>query len=122
MCRASAVTGLFGPLCALALSLGCGGPSLNQTSVTCPPKRTLLDGVCVAEAVADYVACVRAQGAQIGGEKGAKVSADVGTIGARAGGAVELRESLERKYSVSDAATLEIIKSCSAAVSGSRLN
>lgn len=107
---------------ALVLGVGCGGssPNLNQTSITCPPNRTLLDGVCVAEPVADYVACVRAQGAQLGGEKGQKVSADVGTIGLHAGGAAEVRESLEKKYSVSDAATLEIIKSCSATVKASK--
>lgn len=106
----------------LVLAIGCGGasPNLNQTSITCPPNRTLLDGVCVAEAVADYVACVRAQGAQLGGEKGQKVSADVGTIGLHAGGAAEVRETLEKKYSVSDAATLEIIKTCSATVKASK--
>ena len=102
----------------LGLVAGCGGttPHLNASSTPCPAGRTVLDGVCVAEPIADYVACVRAQGAQLGGEKGQKVSADVGTIGLRAGGAAEVRETLEKKYSVSDAATLEIIKSCSTVV------
>jgi len=74
--------------------------------------------VCVAEAIADYVACVRSQGAQLGGERGQRVSADVGTLGLRAAGAAEVRESLEKKYSVSDAATLEIIKTCADTVRG----
>lgn len=102
---------------AVVFGFACGGasPGLNQTSVTCPAGRTLLDGVCVAEGIADYVACVRAQGAQLGGSKGQKVSADVGTLGMHASGAAEVRESLEKKYSVSDAATLEIIKACKVA-------
>ena len=99
---------------ALSLALGCGGSgqSLNQTSITCPAGRTLLDGVCVAEAVADYVACVRAQGAQLGGSKGERISADVGYLGVKAGAASEVSERLEKKYAVADAATLEIIRSC----------
>jgi hypothetical protein len=71
---------------------------LNQTSITCPAGRTLLDGVCVRENVADYVACVRAQGAQLGGSKQQQLSADVGTVGVRAGGSAEVKESLEKKY------------------------
>lgn len=102
----------------MTLAFACGGATqgLNQTSITCPAGRTLLDGVCVSESVADYVACVRAQGAQLGGDKSQKISADVGTLGAHASGAAEVRESLEKKYAVSDAATLEVIKSCSASV------
>lgn len=100
------------------VSLGCGatGPALNQTSVTCPAGRTLLDGVCVAEGVADYVACVRAQGAQLGGSKHQQLSAEVGTVGIRAGGAAEVSESLEKKYAASDAAMMEIVRRCSASV------
>lgn len=92
----------------------CGGSALNQTSITCPAGRTLLDGVCVNEGVADYVACVRAQGATLGGERSEKISADAGYLGVRAAGAAEVSENLERKYAVSDAATLEIVRACSA--------
>jgi len=101
-------------LVAAVASGGCGG-GLNQTVITCPADRTLLDGVCVAEAIADYVACVRAQGAQLGADKSQSISADVGYLGVNAGGAAEVSESLEKKYSVSDAATLEIIRSCNGA-------
>ena len=99
------------PSLALVAGLGCG-PALNQTSITCPSARTLLDGVCVNEAIADYVACVRAQGAQLGGAKSLQVSAEAGTLAFKAGGATELKENLEKKYAVSDAATLEIIRTC----------
>jgi hypothetical protein len=100
--------------CALLLLAGAAcGPSLNQTTITCPAARTLLDGVCVNEAVADYVACVRAQGAQLGSAKSVQVSAEAGTLAVKAGGAAELKENLEKKYAVSDAATLEIIRACS---------
>jgi hypothetical protein len=72
----------------------------------------LLDGVCVNESVADYVACVRAQGAQLGASKSQEISATAGTLGIKAGGAAEVKESLERKYTASDAATLEIVRAC----------
>lgn len=95
------------------LVFGCGG-SLNPTPVTCPLGRTLLDGVCVKESVADYVACVRSQGAQIGGQKSQSLSAEVGYAGVRAGGAAEVKEDLERKYAASDVAILKIIDACNA--------
>lgn len=100
--------------CALAGS-SCGGAGLNQTSITCPEGRTLLDSVCVSEAVADYVACVRAQGAQLGAERGQKISAEAGYLGVKAGGAAELSESLSKKYSASDTAMLAIIQACNGA-------
>lgn len=99
---------------AAIVSCGGGGSALNQTTVTCPAGRTLLDGVCVSNTVADYVACVRAQGAQLGGSKSQQLSADVGYLGARASGASELSETLERRYQVSDAATLAVIEGCKA--------
>ncbi len=81
----------------------------------CGASRTLLDGVCVNERVADYVACVRAQGAQLGEEKGRKLSAEAGVAGTHAGVASEVRDTLERTYTVSDSNTLEIIRACNAA-------
>ncbi len=99
--------GLLGIAPAVVALPSCGGagPILNQTSITCPAGRTLLDGVCVRETVADYVACVRAQGAQL--------SADVGTVGVRASGSAEVKESLEKKYATTDTAALEIVRRCS---------
>jgi hypothetical protein len=96
--------------------LGCGGfgTGLNHPSVSCPEGRTLLDGVCVSESVADYVACVRAQGAQLGGAKQQQISADVGTVGVKASAAAQVSENLEKKYAASDATMLEIVKSCNA--------
>jgi hypothetical protein len=66
----------------------------------------------VSDQIADYVACVRAQGARLGAEKGERISAEAGTLGVRAAAASEVRESLEKKYSVSDQATLEIVRVC----------
>lgn len=100
---------------ATALLFGCiygCGPKLNSMSITCPEKRTLLDGVCVSEAIADYVACVRAQGATLGAARSQQLSADVEAYGIKAGGTADLSETLERKYSVSDAAMLEIVRRC----------
>jgi len=91
------------------------GAGLNQTTVTCPPGRTFLDGVCVAEPVADYVACVRAQGAQLGSEKAQKLSADAGYLGVKAAAAAEVSETLQKKYSASDQAMLAIIQACNGA-------
>jgi hypothetical protein len=104
-------------LAAAALALGCGASngSLNQTSITCSAGRTLLDGVCVHEAVADYVACVRAQGAQLDGTRQRELSVEAGALGVRAGASGEVRESLEKRYAASDAAMLEIVRRCNAA-------
>ncbi len=92
----------------------CGGGSagLNQTSVTCPPGRTLLDGTCVSEQVADYVACVRAQGAQLGAAKSQQISAEAGYLGVKAGGASDVSENLQRKYSASDETMMAIVNAC----------
>jgi hypothetical protein len=94
----------------VTLSCGAGNGGLNHTSVTCSQGRTLLDGVCVSEQIADYVSCVRAQGAQLGAEKGQKLSAEVGYGGVRAGGAAELNEALQKKYSGSDETMLAIVQ------------
>lgn len=110
-----------GALAVAGLSLfacGSGNAGLNQTSITCSQGRTLLDGVCVSEQVADYVSCVRAQGAQLGAEKGQKLSAEVGTVGLRAGGAAELNETLQKKYAGSDQTMLAIVQACGAATGG----
>jgi hypothetical protein len=82
---------------ALATHVLACGSSLNQTSITCPSNRTLLDGVCVSEQVADYVACVRAQGAQLDAKSNQAIAADASYLGAKAGGAAELSETLSKK-------------------------
>ncbi|HVY48087.1 MAG TPA: hypothetical protein VHB21_19500 [Minicystis sp.] len=74
----------------------------------------MLDGVCVKEAIADYVACVRAQGAQLGEDKGKHLSVEAGQFGVKASAVADLKDTLQRKYAVSDANTLEIIKTCGA--------
>jgi hypothetical protein len=94
-----------------ALCVACGASNAS-TSVTCSPGRTVLDGVCVSEQVADYVACVRAQGAQLGSAESQRIASEVGAYGVKAGGAYEVSQELEKKYSVSDAATLAVIETC----------
>jgi len=101
--------------------VGCGGGAgqpLDQASVTCPTGRTLLDGVCVNPAVADYVACVRAQGAQLGNARSTRLSADVGAVGVRAGAAHEVSDSLEKTYAASDSNVGEIIRTCNRLAGG----
>ncbi len=70
--------------------------------------------------VADYVACVRAQGAQLGSERSNRLSADVGAVGVRAGGAYEVSDALNKQYATSDANVGEIIRTCNklAGISG----
>lgn len=84
----------------------------DQASITCPTGKALLDGVCVSQTVADYVACVRAQGAQLGAERSNRLSADVGAAGVRAGGAYEVSDALQKHYAASDANVGEIIRTC----------
>jgi len=100
----------------LASCAGGSGAGLNQTSITCPQGRTLLDGVCVAESVADYVACVRAQGAQLDGARSEQISAEAGYLGVKAGGASEVSERLQRKYAASDQAMMAIVGACNSRV------
>jgi hypothetical protein len=84
----------------------------NAATSPCGAARTMLDGVCVSEQVADYVACVRAQGAKLGEERSRKLSAEAGIAGTRAAIASDVGEHLERQYATSDANTLEIIRTC----------
>jgi len=98
---------------ALFLGLaGCAGG--GSTTPVCTAGRVNVDGVCANELVADYVACVRAQGAQLGEDKSRKLSAEAGYAGARASVASDVKDTLEKKYSASDAAVLEIVRMCSA--------
>ena len=108
-CRAA-----FVPLLALNVTAACGASNAT-TTVTCGAGRTVLDGVCVREQVADYVACVRAQGAQLGSAQSERLAADVRGFGVKAGAAREVSEQLQKKYTVSDAATISIIETCNKA-------
>ena len=60
-------------LCGVVLRCASWGVGLNRTSVTCPARPTVLHGVCVNEPVADDVAGVRPQGAQLGGTKSQEI-------------------------------------------------
>jgi hypothetical protein len=64
--------------------------------------------------VADYVTCVRAQGAKLGEERSKQLSAQAGYAGVNASVASEARERLEKSYATSDANTLEVIRACGA--------
>jgi hypothetical protein len=89
--------------------LGCGGAT---SQIECPDSRTELDGVCVSESIADYVSCVRAQGAQLQKNDAQKLSADASYAGAKASVVSDVSASLAKKYAASDAAMLEIINTC----------
>lgn len=103
------------PLALAAVSLSACGAA-TPAPERCPAGRTSLDGVCVSEAVADYVACVRAQGAELDARSSEELSAEAGYLGVKAGAASDVRESLQRKYSVSDAAMLAIVERCGQAI------
>lgn len=92
----------------------CGG-ALTARPPACGPGRTELDGVCVSEKIADYVSCVRAQGAQLGQDRSKKLAAEAGYLGVKAAAASDVSDKLEKKYSVSSEAELQIVQACSAA-------
>jgi hypothetical protein len=101
-------------LVGLMAAAACSGAN-SSTTVTCGPGRTPLDGVCVKEQVADYVACVRAQGAQVGSASSQSLATEAGAMGVKAGAAYEVSDQLQKKYSVSDEAALSIIETCNKA-------
>lgn len=91
------------------------GHTNAATSGGCGSGRTELDGVCVSERIADYVSCVRAQGAQLGSDCSKKLSAEAGYLGTKAAAASDVKDTLEKKYAVSSASELEIVRACSGA-------
>lgn len=114
MCGAKSVDVLpralmVGAACVAMAWLGCGGV---RSQLSCPEHRTELDGVCVSESVADYVSCVRAQGAQLKSKDARSLSTEAGYAGAKAAVVSDVSSSLEKRYSTSDANTLEIIRTC----------
>lgn len=90
----------------------CGAASANAPQ--CAVGRVALDGVCVSEAVADYVACVRAQGAKLDADTSKRLSADAGYMSAKTDVALELSDKLQKEYATSDANVLEVIRGCNA--------
>lgn len=105
--RSTSRTALLGTF---VFALGCGGGSANASP--CGGGRTTLDGVCVSEGVADYVGCVRAQGARLDSENAKKLSAQVGFAGTQAGAASDVSNKLRKEYATSDENVLAVIKSC----------
>ena len=107
-------------LIAAILFIGCGpsnpgvSPFIKKETNTngCEREKTNLDGTCVNQEIADYVSCVRAQGATLGTNNKNTLSAEVGYFGISAGGAKEVSEKLERKYIASDNAMMAIIEQC----------
>jgi hypothetical protein len=88
-------------------SVACSGPYIK-----CPGGRTPVDGVCADNKIADYVTCVRARGASLDEQRKQDLSANLGYLQATVGGALELSQSLAKKYSGSDQVTMAVIDSC----------
>jgi hypothetical protein len=109
-------------LCAMAMFpivvvAACGG-ALPGVARDCPPSQTMLDGTCVSQPIADYVACIRATGATVASNSSKELSAAAGLAGVTASTQAEVQEKLERNYArVSDANALEIIHDCRAKTS-----
>jgi TPR repeat protein len=100
------------PLAAATLVIGCGGGTVLSRP-GCPEGQTSLDGTCVSQQIADYVACIRATGATVAAENAQSLSAAAGVAGATATTQAQVQDQLEKKYSsVSDANVLEIIHNC----------
>lgn len=91
--------------------IACPNPPVSTPS--CASGTTNVDGVCVSQPIADYVACVRSHGAS--------VTSVVEAKGSSAGGAgiwglstkAELRDQLEKSYAqLSDSNALEVLRRC----------
>jgi hypothetical protein len=105
-----------GPAALVGLAMtglgGCAG-ALPPSAAPCGPQATRLDGVCVSQRIADYVACVRARAASLGEDKSASLKAAAGVAGVGASGAWEARDTLDKKYyKTSDANETQIIHDC----------
>jgi hypothetical protein len=98
-------------LIAVAVS-ACGGAVPGVRS-DCPLGQTTLDGTCVSQPIADYVACIRATGATVASNSAKALSAAAGVAGVTASTQAEVQDKLEKSYEkVSDANVLEIIHDC----------
>lgn len=98
-------------VCAALLSSGCSSKNMKEDD-RCAQGTTKVDGVCVSQKIADYVSCVRAQGTHLSTDKNNTLSADVGYFAINASVASDVSEKLEKKYSVSDEAMINIIEQC----------
>lgn len=78
----------------------------------CPVARTHVDGICVSERVADYVACVRAQGASLSETDRKRLSLEATYVGATVGAAAASEETANKEYAVADPIVFEIVRSC----------
>lgn len=73
-----------------------------------------MDGICVSDSVADYVSCVRAQGAKLDADTSKRLSADAGYAGAKGSVAADVSDKLQKQYAASDTNVLEVIRGCNA--------
>lgn len=92
----------------MILVTGCGGAQGGS----CGAGRTLVDGVCVREDVADYVACVRSQGARLDQRSATRLTADAEYLVAQGKVTSDVSDSLLRTYATSDENIREIIRAC----------
>jgi hypothetical protein len=91
-------------------SCGAGTPGVRSD---CPAGQTSLDGTCVSQPIADYVACIRATGATVASNSSKALSAAAGVAGVTASTKAEVEDKLEKTYAKeSDANALEIIHDC----------
>ncbi len=102
----------FAVMLALVAASACGAAT-PVTHPYCPPGQTSLDGTCVSQPIADYVACIRATGASVASNTSQALSAAAGVAGVTASTQAEVQDKLEKNYAtVSDANVLEIIHDC----------
>jgi len=98
-------------LLAMVFLTACSGVQTKLVN-ECSSGRTLLDGVCVREVVADYVGCVKAMSVAWGVDKSKLLATEVGFVGTKASGATEVREKLRSSYSSSNNEMMVIINQC----------
>ena len=84
----------------------------DQITSVCTEGTTKVDGICVRQDIADYVGCVRAQGAQLESKQSHSLSATVGKLAVNASAASDVSTQLKKIYTASDKAMLAIIDAC----------
>jgi len=97
--------------------LACGGS--QQGDGPCGPGRTLVDNVCVAERVADFIVCIRSRGeVALKADQSRGLTAEAQIVGQKVSTVMEAKNQLEARYTSQAGAEGEkqVIEQCAAVV------
>jgi hypothetical protein len=96
---------------AILIATGCSSNPKPRTTI-CDSGKTLLDGVCVSQSIADYASCVRSQRVELNLENNSILNGKVTYWGIGVEGAREYSEKLKKTYSSTDNVMYKIIEQC----------